>query len=203
MLLPVAVDEPVGVGVGVGAGEALPLREVLPVFEGEAPAVKEAVGEALCVLLADNVEVGVTAAVPLAVPVEDAVGVGVGVGAPEALPLREVLPVLLALAPAVKDAVGEDETVELALRVVLGVANGVTEPVAVGEPVEVGVGVSGGVTLLDKELLPVLLALAPADKDAVGEDEIVELALSVVLGVGGGVAEPVAVGEPVALALLP
>jgi hypothetical protein len=46
-----------------------------------------------------------------------------------------------------------------------------TVPVAEGveEPVEVGVGVLGGVALLDRELLPVLISEAPSVNEAVGE----------------------------------
>ena len=46
-----------------------------------------------------------------------------------ALDDKEVLPVLEGLAPAVNEAVGEAESVELALSVELGVGSGVPVPV--------------------------------------------------------------------------
>ena len=45
-----AVGEPVTLGVAVCDGVALAVSDVLPVLEGEAPLVREAVGEALTVL---------------------------------------------------------------------------------------------------------------------------------------------------------
>ncbi len=56
-------------------GVALDEREVLPVLEGDAPAVSEAVGDADSVLEADKVELGVGADVPLLETVGDPVGV--------------------------------------------------------------------------------------------------------------------------------
>jgi peptide/nickel transport system permease protein len=47
----------------------------------------------------------------------------------------------------------------------------------------VEVGVTGGVPLEDREVLPVFEALAPLVNEAVGEADSVELALTVVLGV--------------------
>ena len=110
-------------------------KEVLPVLEGEAPAAKDAVGEALGVLEADTVVLGVDAGVPLGDPVGDPVGVGVGVGAAVALPDCEALPVVLALAPRDSDAVGEALVVEEAESVDDGVGEGEDVALAVGEPV--------------------------------------------------------------------
>ena len=81
---------------------------------------------------------------------------------------------------------------------------GVTEllPVAVpvGELEEVAVGVGAGVTLLEKETLAVLLGEAPTDKLAVGEEDRVELAESVVDGLSDAVAVPLEVGVGVRVA---
>ncbi len=56
-------------------GVALDERELLAVLEGDAPAVSEAVGEADSVLEADEVELGVSAGVPLLEPVDEPEGV--------------------------------------------------------------------------------------------------------------------------------
>ncbi len=87
---------------------------------------------------------------------------------------REVLAVLEGEAPFVSEAVGEDDTVEVAESVVLG------ERVAV--PVTEGVG--EGVLALEREVLPVLEGAAPRASEAVGEGDTVELAESVALSEG-------------------
>ena len=68
-------------------------------LEGEAPLVREAVGEALVVELAERVVEGVGAAVP--VPLEVGVPLDVPEGVRDAVALqeRDTLPVLLAEAP--------------------------------------------------------------------------------------------------------
>ena len=80
--LPLAVDDGVGAGVpepvpeadGVGVpvpmrlAVALPPSEFVPVLEGDTPAVNEAVGEALAVVLPLSVEEGVADAAPVPVP---------------------------------------------------------------------------------------------------------------------------------------
>ena len=99
--------------VGVGAGVQLADREPLAVMEGLAPAVMEAVGEALTVELTDWLVEGEGAGVLLALPVGVGVGVGLGVPAGLALLLRELLALLLGEAPAVREAVGEALTVLL------------------------------------------------------------------------------------------
>ena len=90
--------------------------------------------------------VGVTAAVPvpllLGVPVEVLEGVGGGVALDS-----DTLAVLEGLAPRVSEEVGEDERVELALSVLLGVAVGVVVAEGLAEPVAVGEGVEGAVAL--------------------------------------------------------
>jgi hypothetical protein len=75
----------------------------------------------------------------------------------------------------VREAVGETESVELALRVEVGVGVGVPVPVPVDVGGVVALGVEGGVPLLDKELLPVLDGLAPEVSEAVGEHDTVVL----------------------------
>ena len=94
---------------------------------------------------------------------------GVAVGVAVSLLEKERIPVLLAEGPSANDAVGENDTVELAESVVLGVKEAVPVAEGMGEPVEVGVGELGGVALVDRELLPVLLPEAPSANEAVGE----------------------------------
>ncbi len=65
-LLPVCVEEGLGVLLGLWLGVTELLSETLPVVEAEAPAVREAVGDADTVLLELCVEEGVTADVPVA-----------------------------------------------------------------------------------------------------------------------------------------
>jgi len=197
----------VGVGVGVEVGEVLDVglavrlgeRLVLPVMEGLAPTVREAVGEPESVGFKLAVEEGV------GVDVEDGVGV------------------LEGEAPSVKEAVGEALKVELLpesgtedgvvrgvievvregvsvlglppgagadapkLRVAVGEALGVGLTEAARTPVVgVGVGVSVGVGEND--------ALAVAPVVVVGEEETVEVgevvADSVIRGDGGMVGDP-------------
>jgi hypothetical protein len=81
------VGEPVLLLEVVCDGVALEVRDVLPVLEGDAPAVSEAVADAESVLEADRVELGVGAGVPLPEPVDDPVGVCVGVTVAVLLPL--------------------------------------------------------------------------------------------------------------------
>jgi pimeloyl-ACP methyl ester carboxylesterase len=77
------------------------------------------------------------------------------------LALSELLPVLEALAPSVREGVGEADRVELALAVEEGVCPDVPVPDAVAVPVPVPVGVALGVGLGLNELLPVTLGEAP------------------------------------------
>jgi hypothetical protein len=77
------------------------------------------------VLDADSVVLGVGAGVLLPLPVPDPVGVCEGVGTAVVLALKEVLAVAEALAPVLREAVGDAEEVELALSVVEGVGCGV------------------------------------------------------------------------------
>ena len=81
----------------VGAPVALLLKEGLPVLEGEAPAVREAVCEALVVLEAVSVLLGVCAGVllddPVGVPVGVCVCVGVGVVETDAAMVEDLVAV--------------------------------------------------------------------------------------------------------------
>ena len=85
--------------------------------------------------------------------------------------------------PGGRDAVGEADRVLLPLSVEEGVRAGVPVPLAVGLCVPDGVGVAGGVALLDRLVEPVLEALAPLESDAVALVEVVLLALTVLVGV--------------------
>jgi len=193
----------VGVGVGVGGGETELDSDVLPLLEGLAPCVRDAVGGADAVELPESVVEGVEAAVP--VPLEVGLPVDVAEGVREAVALLEIdtLGVLLEEAPGLRVAVGETDVVELEEVVVEGVKDPVPVPLGVGEGVGVGVGVGGGVALLDRLVLPVLDWEAPEVKLAVGEADTVELLEAVVLGVREavpvqeGVGLPVEVGEGV------
>jgi hypothetical protein len=196
-----------GVGVAVAEGLTVPVElavlEALPVLEGEAPSVRDAVGVPDSVDEALSVELLVESGVRVAVGVGVALPVGGGVGGGVALPDSDVLPVWEAEAPQDSDAVGDCDWVELADWVVLGVRGPVPVPLPVQVPVGVPVGVGGGVPLLDREVLPVEEAEAPADSEAVGVAVTVELAESVEVGVSEAVPVPLGVGEGVAEALVP
>jgi len=77
--VPVPVAVIVGVAVPVPLSVLVPLRELEPVLEAEAPDDKEGVGDELVVLLALNVDEGVMDAVPVPDPVDVGVGDPVGV----------------------------------------------------------------------------------------------------------------------------
>ena len=172
VVLGVAGDVPVALGVARGVavplcvadGVTLLLCELEPVFEAEAPAVREAVLEADRVLLWLVVELGVTAGVPLPVP----------------------LPLPVPDAEAPKEGVGEalGEGVALGVAEEVGGAEGVAPLLAVATPeaveereldaVEVAVAVRAPL------LLPVAYALIEAssasaplsEADAVGETRV-------------------------------
>ena len=113
LAVPVLVEVEVGVDVVVGVRELdrLELEDGLGVIDGEAPFERLDVGVTLMVEEADNVDEGVGEGV--IVPV----GVGVGVMDAESDPerelleVREIVGVLLALAPNVRLDVGENVTV--------------------------------------------------------------------------------------------
>ena len=175
-----SVEEGVGKGEGValGVGEPVPLEdtvcdgvalldsEVLPVFDCEAPALSDAVSEPLSVLDEDRVVLGVGAGVPVEEPVEDPVGELEGEGAAEALLLWLTLGVFEGVTPAGSNAVADSETLVLAVSVVGIEGAGVLLLDPMGVP-EAGVGAA--VALLDSNVLPVALALAPGDSELVGE----------------------------------
>ena len=193
--VPVGVGELEGVAVEEGDGVEAPLRELEPVVEADAPAVKEAVGDKDAVLLLLRVLLGVMdgVKVPLGVDELEAVPEELCVAVPELL--RELEPVVEADAPAVKEAVGDKDAVLLLLWVVLAVAF----PVPLLEGVAVGVGVGEGVALLVddevKEIVPVAEADAPSVMEAVALQDSEELADNVVEGVCEGLGVPVCVGE--------
>ena len=119
--------------------------------------------------LADRVALEVMDPVPVPLLVAVPVGVPVGVGGGVPLLDSDVLAVFEGEAPAVREAVGVADSVELKDTVVLGEAGGVPVPVDVGLPEGVPVGVGGGVRLLDSEVLPVLEAEAPEESEGVGD----------------------------------
>ena len=136
----------------VGSEAPEPERELLAVFEAEAPTEREGVEEANKVGVFERLEDGV-AAVPLAVGVPVTVPEGVGDA------------VLLVDAPGLSDAVGLGGTVGLAdsVKVPVGVA------VLESHAWELGLGVVGG------ELLPAPDALLAPDAEAFTPPEEVAL----------------------------
>ena len=107
------------------------------------------------------------------------------------LPPPSLLAVVEGLAPTLSAAVG--------VPLLLPVAVGLALPVPVAESVGggVGSGVPGGVGAP----LPLLLGEAPWDREAVGDCDVVELALQVVEGVRGPLLVAVAVGVPLCVPL--
>jgi len=188
--VPLTVEE----GEDVSGGVALPLRELLPEFEAEAPAVSEALGDPEAVEEPERVEEGVGCAVEvpeleeLLVGVPELVGLADGVsdavGVTEREDDQELLAEFEAEAPAVMEAVALALTVLEELRVLEGVTEAVPVPVLLELEVGVGEELTGGVPLLLNELLPVLEAEAPAVRDAEGEVDTVEEPERVEDGVG-------------------
>ena len=135
----------------LGVGLPVPL----PVTSAELLTGKETVEEGVLLVervgLVEGVSLEVPEPVPVPMPELELDGVPVGVllevAVDEKEVVREMLPELLALAPSVRDPVGEADTELEALRVVLGVSLPVPEalcvPVLVGVPEGVveGVGV--------------------------------------------------------------
>jgi len=159
--------------------------------------LSEGVGDAEKVLLPLCVVEAVME--PVGVPEGEGLAVAVPLGVCGALAvlLCEALPVMEADAPKVSGGVGEGERVELPLTVGLGVEAADGEPVGVGVPELVGVGevLADSLALSELELVPE--GDTPAVSEAVGDAEMVELALAVVLGVIDAVAVPDAVPETV------
>jgi hypothetical protein len=231
VLVGVPVCVPVGLAVWlvlrVVVGELVPLSE--PVAEGLAPRESEPVGDADTVLERLEEVDAVMLAVPVPVDVDDPVPLGVGVieGVGDGEALGEVdsesvllsLPVADAEAPVDKDDVGEalrladsvrveegellGVCVWLAVPLLVGVFEGVPEPLAVHVCEDVGLGVwlplsvdvEDPVPLLD----PVEEGLAPCESDAVGEADTVLERLGDVEGVTLGVQLEVGVEVSVAV----
>ena len=158
--------------------------------------VSDGVGEALTVLLALAVVLGVLERVSLEEGVAELEAVGEGVLLMEMLPVRD------AVTPRDCEVVGDTLTVELVLRVLLddmemlGVGDEV--PVVEGVPVLEAVpeAVPLGVPLLLKEALPVLEGEAPSETGGVGDTLTVELVDREGLGVAAGVPVPEGVSVP-------
>ena len=175
--VPDCVGELDGVPVPVCVGVREPLNDALPLFDAEAPDVREAVGLCDCVELPLSVEDGVCAGVPVPVCVGELDGVPVPVCVGVGEPLYDALSLLDAEAPAVKDAVLEADTVPLALSVELGVAAAVPLPVPLLVPVleaeapseGVGVALGEGVGLGEAVLLEGAEAVVPLLAEAAPE----------------------------------
>jgi len=175
--------------------------ETVPEFEGDAPRVREAVEDIVRLAETVNVVVGVMEAVPVLVAVEDAVGVAVGVCVPVELLEKDTLAELDGDAPIVSDPVGDTEMVVLSLCVVEGVKEPVPVDVTVDVPVGEGVDEEVGDKLGVVEALPETEALAPVEREAVGEEDTVEVVVSVVVGVMEAVPVLVAVEDAVGVAV--
>ena len=106
-----------------------------------------------------------------------------------------------ALAPGDKEAEALALTVELPLSVEEGVGAAVPVPELLGVPEEEAVGVAGGVELPERETVLLVEAEAPGDNLEVALALTVELALSVLEGVGTGVPVPLCVDEAVLVPL--
>ena len=133
--VPLPVGEAVLVGEEEGVEEPVSeaVMETVPVLEAEAPRVTVAVGLEDTVPLPLSVEEGVKDGVPLPVAVGEPDGVPVPLCDGVAQLLRDWLAVLEGDAPAVTEAVGDEERVLLPLAVVLGVNGGVPVGERVGE----------------------------------------------------------------------
>ena len=116
----------------MGGGVTDPDQLTDAVLEGDTPLVRLAVSEALTVLLAERVEEGVLAGVPLPELVGEGEAVCVPVPDALTLPLRLRLGVTDGEAPRVTLPVGDSESVLLADSVEVGVAAGVPVLVPVG-----------------------------------------------------------------------
>ena len=156
-------------------------NELLAVLEGEAPTVKDDVGDNVTVELPLIVLLGVTCAVPVPLCVGEEVAVGEGVELAVTEGDNEVLAVLEGEASTIKEDAGDDKRVLLPLILLLGVTCAVPVPLCVGEEVAVGEGVELTVTEADNEVLAVLEGEAPTVKEKAEDINIVELPLVVAL----------------------
>jgi hypothetical protein len=198
-----------GVPEGVGVDELVLLLDDVdvdetdddgdsePVCEEDAPSVSDAVGVRLRDDDKDEDDEGVCAGV--GVPV--IVGLGDGVALPDGtdviLAVPESEPEDEGLAPRDIVAVGERETEREREKVELGVIEGVAVPDGLELPVAEALDDAILVILGVSEMLGVHDALAPDDKDDVGEPEIELLRDTVDDGVDGGEPVGVDVVEPV------
>ena len=198
---PVPVPDTVCVAVALAVGVCVPVGEqlgkLLPVAEAVAPGDNG--GDAELDSVGEGLDVGEAVKAPVPLPVGEGLLVAVGLGDCVLLLLLlcETLPVLLGDAPIVSDGVGDTESVELPLKVLLVVGTAVRELVAVPLCVTVALGVIGPLPLLLSELEPVLEEEAPIVRLAVGETVLVLLPLTVVLADTDPVLLPDCVAVPV------
>ena len=192
---PVEVAELVGVDVRVIVVEPVPVSE--PVFDELAPIVIDAVGVRDTDRERLDVELGVIDGVPVpdSVDVTELVGVDDRVIVVEPVPESE--PVLDELAPAVTEAVGEEDADRERLTVELGVIDDVAVLELVGVLVGVPLPVALGDTLELSEILGVILALAPNVTEGVAEFDNDALRVDVDDGVREEVPVPDVVPDPV------
>ena len=146
----------------------LPERDALALTEGEAPLLRDAVGLADSVELELSVEEGVLEGVAVLLPVCVPEGVGDWLRVGERLLLLLSLPEAEALAPKVSDAVGDPDTEELKLALLLGVGAALLLPLWVCVPLPVTLEVPEGDLLPEPESEPEAEGEAPALKVAVG-----------------------------------
>jgi hypothetical protein len=170
----------------VGEGVWLGLVESEPDAEGEAPVDSEALE------LMDTVLLTLQEAEGVLLPVPETVGLWLGVWLPLPVPDEEVL----GLAPLLRVPAAEGLWLALRLLLLLGELVAVPLPVGVPELLLVPVGELLSLALLLPELLPEvlmeaeLLGLAPLVREAVLLALMVELALTVVEGVGAALPVP-------------
>jgi hypothetical protein len=202
LALPLTVEAPVPEPdtVALWLGVWLGLLDPEEVILGLAPALSVPGADGLLEALRLLLLVGEPEAVPLpeAVPEEEPVALLVPVG--ELLSELLLLPVslavllleaeLLGLAPTVRELVWLELTVELPLTVEEGVGPAVPVPELLEVPVAVGLPVAAGVELPEREEVLVVEAEAPGDRLEVALLLTVELALSVLEGVGAAVPVP-------------
>jgi hypothetical protein len=162
----------VGVGEGVARALALPESDTEAELEGLAPAVKDAVGEALTVALPLPVVDGVPLPLPVALPVALPVGVCVALCVGVALADCDWLGEIDGDAP--RESVAEGVALCEAVResVVEGLLGGMAVGLAVAVGELVGEAVCEGDTLAEPDTLPVADGEAPTLSAADGEASV-------------------------------
>ena len=180
----------------VGEGVAVPVLVAAGVTDGEAPLVRDAVGDADAAELPRTVEGGAAGGVAAPEPA------CVGVGAPEpvafagAMPPSKAEPALDGLAPTESNALGRAGAVA-------------PDPASEGDAAEVGVGVAEGVPLPLQVTVAAADVEAPGERAAVGDTFSTLLPLRITEGVGcgapvvGAKGAAVVLHEGVALKLAP